>query len=135
MLDQADFAGIDAYVKRHGLADASMAEARRAKRLNVNGPASKNGQGGHGDGVGELQKAEEEAAANGLLDEDGEDGAKGGLREEEDDEDEEGEDYDPGSEGQSEGEGDSTSEEEGGGGGDVGGGESGQEEEEDGSDL
>lgn len=36
MLDQADFAGIDAYVKRHGLHDASMAAARQAKAYNVN---------------------------------------------------------------------------------------------------
>lgn len=37
MLDQADFAGIDAYIKRHSLQDASMAEQRRAKKLNING--------------------------------------------------------------------------------------------------
>ncbi|KAL8645945.1 MAG: hypothetical protein Q9210_006423, partial [Variospora velana] len=37
MIDQADFAGIDAYVRRHHLQDASMAEQRRAKKLNVNG--------------------------------------------------------------------------------------------------
>ncbi|KAI9872599.1 MAG: hypothetical protein M1830_001426, partial [Pleopsidium flavum] len=37
MLDQADFAGIDGYVKRHGLQDASMAEERRARKLNING--------------------------------------------------------------------------------------------------
>ena len=37
MIDQADFAGIDAYVKRHGLNDESMAAQRKAKRLNING--------------------------------------------------------------------------------------------------
>src|SRR5436309_11660314 len=37
MIDQADFSGIDAYVRGHGLQDASMAEQRRAKKLNVNG--------------------------------------------------------------------------------------------------
>ncbi|KXL51580.1 hypothetical protein M433DRAFT_1515 [Acidomyces richmondensis BFW] len=36
MLDQADFSGIDEYVKRHGLNDASMAAERRAKAYNVN---------------------------------------------------------------------------------------------------
>jgi hypothetical protein len=36
MLDQADFAGIDQYVKRHDLNDASMAADRRAKKLNIN---------------------------------------------------------------------------------------------------
>ena len=38
MVDQADFAGIDAYVKRHGLNDASLAAGRRAKKYNVNTP-------------------------------------------------------------------------------------------------
>jgi hypothetical protein len=38
MLDQADFPGIDAYVKRHGLNDASLADTRRAKVYNVNAP-------------------------------------------------------------------------------------------------
>jgi hypothetical protein len=32
MLDQEDFGGIDAFVKRHGLMDKSMAEQRKAKR-------------------------------------------------------------------------------------------------------
>lgn len=36
MLDQEDFAGIDAYAQRHGLMNQSMAEQRKAKRLNVN---------------------------------------------------------------------------------------------------
>jgi hypothetical protein len=38
MVDQADFAGIDTYIKRHGLNDASLAADRRAKVYNVNGP-------------------------------------------------------------------------------------------------
>ena len=65
MLDQADFAGIDEYVKRHGLNDASMAAERRAKAYNVN--KDKKGVETNGDGesgaVGdgsELQKAEQE---------------------------------------------------------------------------
>lgn len=36
MLDQLDFAGIDGYIKRHGLNDASLASARRAKKYGVN---------------------------------------------------------------------------------------------------
>lgn len=92
MIDQADHAGIDAYVKRHGLQDASLAEARRAKKYNVNAE-----KGGEGTGEGpmepesELQKAQHEL---------------------EDQEDEEEEDYDPGSEGDSDGSG-SSSEEDG----------------------
>jgi hypothetical protein len=72
MLDQADFAGIDDYIKRHGLNDASLAAGRRAKRYGVNDPKVKeeaNGSGENGavaaeededmeDGETELQKAE-----------------------------------------------------------------------------
>jgi hypothetical protein len=72
MLDQADFAGIDGYIKRHGLNDASLAAGRRAKRYGVNDPKVKdeaNGGGENGatavaededmeDGETELQKAE-----------------------------------------------------------------------------
>ncbi len=91
MVDQADFAGINAYVQRHGLQDASMAERRRAKKLNVNGV--KRGEAGQDgdDQAGELEKAQ---------------------REVEDMEDEEEEDYDPGSEGESEGSGDSSEDDE-----------------------
>ena len=93
MIDQADFAGIDAYVKRHELQDASMAEARKAKRMNIN--VSKKGDKGDQEQLenepGELQKAEQEM---------------------EDAEDEEEEDYDPGSEGQSDGSGTSSEDEE-----------------------
>ncbi|MCJ1364776.1 hypothetical protein MMC16_003893 [Acarospora aff. strigata] len=101
MLDQADFAGIDTYVKRHALQDASMAEQRRAKRLNVNGAKAGHGdgEGEEEEGEGELAKAEKEVAA-----------ADGDMQENDEDE-EEGEDYDPGSEGQSEGSGSSTEEE------------------------
>jgi hypothetical protein len=95
MLDQADFAGIDTYIKRHELQDASMADARRAKKLNVNkqrGEANTD-DGANGEEVDrtELQKAEAEL---------------------EDAEDEEEEDYDPGSEGQSEGSGSDEDEDE-----------------------
>ena len=93
MIDQADFAGIDGYVKRHGLQDASMAEQRRAKKLNVNGVKAEEGNQEDGEGEGELEKAAR--VAQDLEDED-----------EEDDEN-----FDPGSEGESEGEGSSSEDE------------------------
>jgi len=99
MIDQADFAGIDAYIKRHRLQDASMAEERRAKKLNINGVKGEpEGEGGEEAEESELQKAAREAE----------------VREgEEDDEDEEDdENFDPGSEGESEGSGTSDEEEE-----------------------
>ena len=94
MIDQADFAGIDTYVKKHGLQDASLAEARRAKKYNVNG--GKAGEGGadanaEDTGEGELQRAE---------------------REIDDQEDEDEEDYDPGSDSESDGSGSSSDEDE-----------------------
>ncbi|MCJ1301275.1 hypothetical protein MMC08_004074 [Hypocenomyce scalaris] len=103
MLDQADFASIDAYIRQHNLQDASMAEQRRAKKLNINGPKQTNGEaaadGNSGEEeVGELEKAARE------------------VQEMEDDEDgEDDENFDPGSEGESEGSGSSSEEEDGGG--------------------
>lgn len=100
MIDQADFAGIDAYVRRHGLQDASMAEQRRAKRLNINGVGKGKGDrdggedGEDGDGEGELAKAARE------------------VEEMDDEDEEEDENFDPGSEGESEGSGESSNEEE-----------------------
>ncbi|KAF2728655.1 Rtt106-domain-containing protein [Polyplosphaeria fusca] len=109
MVDQADYSGINEYIQKHDLQDASMAAARRAKKLNVNPPAEKesgaNGTADGDDGETELQKAERM------------------LQDEEDDEEE---DYDPGS-GESDGSG-SDSEDEG------GGGEEYEEGEEDGED-
>lgn len=90
MLDQADFAGIDAYIKNHQLQDSSMAEARRAKKLKINGTKGDDTEGENADGQTELQKAEQEL---------------------EDEEDELEEDYDPGSDGESEGSGSSDDEE------------------------
>lgn len=94
MLDQADFAGIDEYIKRHGLNDASMAADRRAKAFNVNKEkkaADSNGTvEGAEDGESELQKAEQQL---------------------QDEEDEEEEDY-VASGGESEGEGEYSDEEE-----------------------
>ncbi|KAI4824802.1 Rtt106-domain-containing protein [Aureobasidium sp. EXF-8845] len=115
MLDQADFAGIDQYVKRHDLNDASMAADRRAKKLNIN-PKPKTeatdaeGAGAAGaedddDEMTEIQKAEQAL---------------------QDQEDEEEEDYDPGSDADSGGSGSDSEDEEGGG----GGGEDEEEEEE-----
>lgn len=98
MLDQEDFAGIDTYVKRHGLQDKSMAEQRRAKRLGVNVVKGEDGTVTDVGDAGELEKAEQEL---------------------QDEEDEEEEDYDPGSEGDSEGEGSSSGEEDADGGGDA----------------
>lgn len=90
MIDQADFAGIDDYVKRHQLQDASMAEQRRAKKLNVNG--AKGEQEGADEEEGELEKATREA-------------------EDLDDEEEDDENFDPGSEGESEGSGSDSEDE------------------------
>ena len=89
MLDQANFPGIDAYIKRHQLQDASLAEARRAKKL-TNGKTSSTQHGeARGEGDGEDARTELEKAQQEL----------------DDAEDEEEEDYDPGSEGESEGSG------------------------------
>lgn len=95
MVDQADFQPIDAYIRSHGLNDASMAAERRAKAYNVNKPSAAQEAGGENgeevDGRGEIEKAEE------LL---------------QDQEDEEEEDYDP-SGGESEGSGEDSEEESG----------------------
>ncbi|KAF2662236.1 Rtt106-domain-containing protein [Lophiostoma macrostomum CBS 122681] len=100
MIDQADYSGINEYVQKHALQDASLAAARRATKLNVNPPAEKedgaNGAAADGDdGETELQKAER------ML---------------QDQEDEEEDDYDPGSEGESEGSGSDSDDGDGGGG-------------------
>ncbi|KAL4930624.1 putative negative regulator of DNA transposition (Rtt106) [Aspergillus undulatus] len=92
MIDQADFSGIDTYIKTHGLQDASLAEARRAKRYNINGA-----------------KTEENAEVDAAEVEESE--LQKAQRELEDQEDEEEEDYDPGSDGESEGSGSSSEEE------------------------
>lgn len=121
MLDQADFAGIDEYVRRHRLQDASMAERRRAKKVNVNGAkgggAGGDAEAGGDDGVegeGELAKAAREAQD---------------LQDEE--EEEEDENFDPGSEGESEGEGSDSDEDDEGSERNGWGGEDGEEEDDD----
>ncbi|CAI6338312.1 unnamed protein product [Periconia digitata] len=92
MLDQDDYTGINEYVQKHGLQDASMAAARRAKKLNVNPPANKGAddtaEPDEG-GLSELQKAEQEL---------------------QDMEDEDEEDYEPGQEEESDGSGDDSEE-------------------------
>ncbi|KAI4277057.1 MAG: hypothetical protein LQ337_002039 [Flavoplaca oasis] len=96
MIDQADFSGIDTYIKRHNLQDASMAEQRRAQKYNINGTTSSaknDNEGGEGAEEGELQKAQREAQD---------------MEDEEEDEDE---NFDPGSEGESEGSGSGSEEE------------------------
>jgi len=112
MLDQEDFNGIDEYVKRHGLQDKSMAEQRKAKRLNVNVVKDEEGNVVSNGDAGELEAAVQQA---------------------EDEEEEEEEDYDPGSEGDSEGSGSDTDddddEEDGGGGADDGDEEDEEEDE------
>lgn len=93
MLDQADFAGIDAYIKAHGLNDASMAAERRAKMYNVNKDKTEEADGeaqaDPDDQRTEIEKAEQEL---------------------QDEEDELEEDYDP-SGGESDGEGEESEEE------------------------
>lgn len=95
MIDQEDYSNIDAYVKRYGLQDKSLAEQRKAKRLGINKVKGENGDVDDGAGEGELAKAmmEDDADREQRL---------------QDEEDEEEEDYEPGSEGESEGEGSST---------------------------
>ncbi|CAG8898323.1 unnamed protein product [Penicillium egyptiacum] len=92
MIDQDNFSGIDTYIKRHGLQDASLAEARRAKVYNVNKSAGEDAAAPTAEAAGEdeseLQKAQ---------------------RELEDQEDEEEEDYNPDSD-DSEGSGSSSEE-------------------------
>ncbi len=102
MIDQGDYQGIDdTYVRRHGLADRSMAEQRKAKRelientkkVPVTGAEAAGGED-DGDGMTELERAQHEAE-----------------QQLQDDEDELEEDYDPGSDGDSEGSGGSSEDE------------------------
>ncbi len=94
MIDQADFVGINAYIKKNELQDASMAEQRRAKKYNVNSIKGEENGEDEEDGPGELEKASQEARQAGA--------------DEADDEEEEDENFDPGSEGESEGSGSSS---------------------------
>ncbi|KAE9975008.1 hypothetical protein EG328_002541 [Venturia inaequalis] len=60
MLDQLDFAGIDAYIKRHGLNDASLASARRAKKYGVNDPKAKKEANGAPTTAAEMEGIEQD---------------------------------------------------------------------------
>ncbi|KAF8418590.1 hypothetical protein EV426DRAFT_317063 [Tirmania nivea] len=99
MIDQADYTGIDAYIRKHRLNDASMAEMRRGVVYNVNKPKGDNGdaEGGEvgigGDGeptVSDLQRAleqaeDEEEGEDYNPDEEGEDSEDDSEEDEEDD--------------------------------------------------
>ena len=112
MIDQVDFEGIDAYVKKHGLNDASLAESRKAKKYNVNAARGDVGENG-----GLADRGDEDANETEL------DRARKLEKELQDAEDEEEEDFvDSG--GESDGSGsDSEEEEEGEGEGEEDGGE------------
>ncbi|KAF2127379.1 Rtt106-domain-containing protein [Dothidotthia symphoricarpi CBS 119687] len=105
MLDQADYAGINDYVQKHDLQDASLAAARRAKKLNIN-KTDKNKENGAESNGGDAAGAEDDESEIQK--------AERLLQEQEDEEDEDEEDYDPGSEGESEGSGSDSEDEEGG---------------------
>ncbi|PYH82047.1 Rtt106-domain-containing protein [Aspergillus uvarum CBS 121591] len=83
MIDQANFSAIDTYIKKHGLQDASLAEARRAKRYNVNSAKTGDDATTNAEGVAEVEEEESELQK--------------AQRELEDQGDEDEEDYDPGS--------------------------------------
>ncbi|KAF2027836.1 Rtt106-domain-containing protein [Setomelanomma holmii] len=104
MLDQADYSGINDYVQKHGLQDASLAAARRAKKLNVNKSKTKE-NGANGAAAPDADDGEEEESE-----------LQKAERELQDAEDDEEEDYDPGSEGESEGSGSDSEDADGGGG-------------------
>lgn len=88
MIDQVDFAGIDGYIKRHGLNDSSLADSRRAKIYNVNAAKDKKTKAGATDAS--------DQAANGVHEEellDGETELQKAERMLQDEEDEDEEDY------------------------------------------
>ena len=96
-IDIIEYEGIDEYIGRHGLKDASMTEQRRARNVNPNGrPGGKDAL--KEDSRGELEKATNEAE-NAAADDDN------------DEDEEDDENFDPGSEGESEGEGASEEDE------------------------
>ena len=90
MLDQANFSGIDTYIKRHELHDASLAESRKAQKGSTGTKRTGDQDDSGSPEQSELEKAQQEI---------------------EDAEDEEEEDYDPGSEGASDGSGSDSEEE------------------------
>lgn len=100
MIDQQDYGGIDTYVKENRLQDRSMAEQRKGKLQLAENRGKKGAEDAAdgadagaqaGDGMTELERAQQEAE-----------------QELQDDEDEDEEDYNPGSDGESEGSGSSS---------------------------
>jgi len=113
MIDQADFPPIDAFLKSNQLNDASMAEGRRAKKINVNGKG-RGDENGEQENGGEIQKALNE------------------MEFEDDDDEEDDEDYEAGSDSDDgSGSGSEEGSEEGGEGGEDEDEEAGEEEGED----
>lgn len=126
MIDQQDYAGIDAYLKTKNLQDGSMAEQRKAKLQlaeNKGRKGTDSEQNGDANGLTELERAQQDADQQ---------------MDDEDDEEED-EDFDPGSGGDSEGSGESDDDDDDdddddegeGGDDDDDDGEDGEEEEED----
>jgi hypothetical protein len=96
MVDHDDFAGIDAYVKRHGLNDASLAASRRAKVYNVNarrGAAAAAAAEAGAEGAGAEQPAEMTSANGAEVNGEGETELQKAERMLQDQEDEMEEDY------------------------------------------
>ncbi|KAL2411177.1 Histone chaperone [Exophiala dermatitidis] len=108
MLDQADFPGIDAYVKRHGLQDASLAESRRAAAARKAAAGGTGGTIGGGGGAGGVNTATSGVDDGEEEEEDTRTELEKAQQQLEDEEDELEEDYDPGSEGESDGSGGSS---------------------------
>ncbi|MBE7181851.1 MAG: hypothetical protein INR71_11710 [Terriglobus roseus] len=109
MLDQADFAGIDTYVKAHGLNDASLAKQRAAKLYHVNKDKGAKGAGGATNGEAEGGGQEEAGEDDGMTE------IQRAEQQLQDEEDEMEEDYDPDASDDDEG----SSEDEGYGDGEV----------------
>ncbi|KAM7196857.1 hypothetical protein V8F20_006824 [Naviculisporaceae sp. PSN 640] len=109
MLDQEDYGEIDTnYVKRHGLADRSMAEQRKAKKELAENDKKVKGEEGEEDGAGGQLAGDEDERMKGMTELEKAQYLEELRLQEEEDEDEE--DYDPGSEGESEGSGSSSEE-------------------------
>lgn len=84
MIDQEEYSGIDTYLKRNRLNDASMAEARRARMFKVNGEAEDAEEGGHLEAaMADIEDEEEEDYVPGQGE--GEDPGSGSSDEEESD--------------------------------------------------
>ena len=123
MIDQADYTGIDAYIRKHRLNDASMAEMRRAVVYNINkNKADKDTDGtattttitttttgadaaAEGTSISDLQKAleqaedEEEGEDYDPENEDSESGSEDDEDEDSDDDEDEGDDESDGGDG------------------------------------